>query len=102
MSYFDIEIAHDQMKILFDYQKSDGQIADVVYTNGKAVFRFTKPPVLAWAIMKSNIIQPDLSFFGICLSSLKTKPFVVGRKQVRRYTFQLQSSQNGKRMGQYC
>lgn len=38
MSYFDIEIAHDQMKILFDFQKPDGQIADVVYTNGKTVF----------------------------------------------------------------
>ena len=71
MSYFDIEIAHDQMKILFDYQKSDGQIADVVYTNGKAVFRFTKPPVLAWAIMKSNIIQPDLSFLEYAYPHLK-------------------------------
>lgn len=38
MSYFDIEIAHDQMKILFDFQKPDGQIADVVYINGKTVF----------------------------------------------------------------
>lgn len=72
MSYFDIEIAHDQMKILFDFQKPDGQIADVVYTNGKTVFRFTKPPVLAWSIMKSDLIYPDLSFLEYAYPHLKS------------------------------
>lgn len=71
MSYFDIEIAHDQMRILFDFQKPDGQIADVVYTNGKTVFRFTKPPVLAWAVMKSDMICHDLPFLQYAYPHLK-------------------------------
>lgn len=72
MSYFNIEIAHDQMKILFDFQKPNGQIADVIYANGKAVFRFTKPPVLAWAIMRSDMIHPDLSFLKYAYPHLKS------------------------------
>lgn len=62
MSYFDKEIAHDQMRILFDFQKVNGQIADVVYTTGECVFKFTKPPVLAWSIMKSDMIVEDKEF----------------------------------------
>lgn len=70
-SYFDKSVAHDQMRILFDFQKADGQIADVVYANGKTVFKFTKPPVLAWSIMCSDKIFPDDEFLRYCYEPLK-------------------------------
>jgi len=74
-SRLDPAIGKDQMRILFDYQKEDGQIADVIYSTGKTVFEFTKPPVLAWAIMVNDKISPDLTFleyaFPHLLSNLK-------------------------------
>lgn len=70
MCYFDKEIAQDQMRILFDYQKEDGQIADVVYTSGKSVFKFTKPPVLAWAVMIGDKITQDTAFLEYCYPHL--------------------------------
>jgi len=62
MSYLEPEIGYDQLRILFEYMKEDGQIADVVFTSGKTVFTFTKPPVIAYSIMCSDKIHPNDSF----------------------------------------
>lgn len=70
MSYFDKEIAHDQVRILLDFQAENGQLPDVVYTTGKTVFRFTKPPVLAWAVMCSDRIAQDTAFLNECYDGL--------------------------------
>lgn len=70
MSYFDQEIAHDQVRIVLDFQKEDGQLPDVVYSSGETVFRFTKPPVLAWAVMCSDRIAPDTAFLNECYDGL--------------------------------
>lgn len=71
MSYFDKEIAHDQVRILLDFQAENGQLPDVVYTTGKTVFRFTKPPVLAWAVMCSDRIAQDTAFLNECYDGLQ-------------------------------
>ena len=65
-SYFDRELAHDQARILFSRMSGDGQFPDVIYTNGNAVTKFTKPPVIGWAIMCSDKISPDSEFLKRC------------------------------------
>jgi len=70
MSRVEPEIARDQARILFAYQKENGQLADVIYTTGDAVFRFTKPPVLAWAIQGADRISPDDVFLACCYPHL--------------------------------
>jgi len=62
MSYLEPEIGYDQIRILFDFMKDDGQLADVVFTSGKTVFTFTKPPVIAFSIICSDKIFPNESF----------------------------------------
>lgn len=62
MAYMDKEISHDQARIMFKFQLENGQLPDVVYTNGKSVTKFTKPPVFAWAIMCTDKVVPDREF----------------------------------------
>ena len=38
MSYIEPEIGYDQIRILFDFMKEDGQLADVIYQLGKDGF----------------------------------------------------------------
>jgi putative isomerase len=70
VSRFDPELARDQARILFSRQRPDGQLADVLYTSGDSVFRFTKPPVLAWAIDQGDQIAPDPDFLAYCYPHL--------------------------------
>ena len=62
MSRFDTETAKDQARIMFKYQLPNGQLPDVVYSNGNMVTKFTKPPVFAWAIVCGNKIDDDADF----------------------------------------
>lgn len=64
--YFEPETGKDQIKILFDHMQQDGQLPDVVFSNGKTVTKFTKPPVLAHAIRLGDIIAPDDEFLQYC------------------------------------
>lgn len=66
VSRFDPELARDQARILFSKQLENGQLADVLYANGDSVFRFTKPPVLAWAISRADEKAPDDAFLKEC------------------------------------
>ncbi|MGB8645486.1 MAG: trehalase family glycosidase, partial [Anaerolineae bacterium] len=60
--HVDLKLAEDQLRVIFDHQRSDGMIPDAVHDEG-AVFRFrlphsleetdvTKPPLAAWAALK--------------------------------------------------
>ena len=71
VSRFDAELARDQARILFSRQLENGQLADVLFANGKSVFRFTKPPVLAWAIARSDEHAPDDGFLAECYPHLQ-------------------------------
>lgn len=71
MSYFDKDIAQDQARIMFESQCDNGQLADVIYSSGKRVDKFTKPPVFAYAIQCSYIINPDGDFLSYCYLYLK-------------------------------
>lgn len=62
--YFQPEIGKDQIRILFDYMREDGQLPDVIFANGKTVFKFTKPPVIAHAIRLGDVIAPDKEFLA--------------------------------------
>lgn len=70
-SYFDKKLAEDQAEILFSHMSENGQLPDVIYTNGDSVTKFTKPPVIGWAIMCSDKISPDVDFLK------KWYPYVV-------------------------
>lgn len=71
VSRFDPELARDQARILFSRQLKNGQLADVLYANGDSVFRFTKPPVLAWAIARADEHAPDDEFLMECYPRLE-------------------------------
>lgn len=60
--YFEPETGKDQIRILFDYMSENGQLPDVVFSNGKVVDKFTKPPVIAHAIRLGDMIAPDIQF----------------------------------------
>ena len=71
VSRFDPDLARDQARILFSRQMENGQLADVLYANGESVFRFTKPPVLAWAIALVDERAPDDLFLAQCYPCLE-------------------------------
>jgi len=65
LSYYNIAIAKDQMRLMFDFQKEDGFITDCVFRDTsieKHNERDTKPPLAAWAVVKIYERDSDLSF----------------------------------------
>lgn len=62
MSHFDTEIAGEQAKIMFKFQKENGQFPDCILSSGKVIDGFTKPPVWGFAVMYSDRISPDDEF----------------------------------------
>lgn len=62
MSHIDPVIGRDQIRILFSHMRDDGQLPDVIFADGREVFRFTKPPVLADAIVYADRVAPDDEF----------------------------------------
>lgn len=71
ISRFDKKISQDQSRVFFDNMLPNGQLPDVIYTTGKKVVRFTKPPVFAWAIMCADQISPDTDFLKYAYPYLK-------------------------------
>lgn len=70
-SYFDKELAKNQAEILFSHMSPQGQLPDVIYTNGKTVTKFTKPPVIGWAVMCSDKISAGIDFLKKC------RPYII-------------------------
>ncbi|MCK5440797.1 MAG: trehalase [Maribacter sp.] len=61
LSYYNPQLAKDQMRAMFDFQKDDGFIVDCIYRDTTIEvhnYRDTKPPLAAWAVAK--IYEKDL------------------------------------------
>ena len=50
VSHWDVELAREQIEILFSRQLPSGALPDVIWEDGKIVTSITKPPVMAWAV----------------------------------------------------
>lgn len=65
LSYFNIELAKNQVRAMFDFQRPNGFVADCVYRDTlieKHNYRDTKPPLSAWAVCEIYDRDKDLSF----------------------------------------
>ncbi|SFS49069.1 MGH1-like glycoside hydrolase domain-containing protein [Lutibacter maritimus] len=74
LSYFNTNLAKNQMRALFDFQKEDGFIVDCIYRNTSIEphnYRDTKPPLSAWAVEKIYEIDKDLEFVKEMYPKLK-------------------------------
>ncbi len=74
LSYYDIELAKKQMKLMFEFQSEDGFIVDVVYRDTRIEahnYRDTKPPLSAWAVLKIYEKDNDLDFVKYMYPKLK-------------------------------
>ena len=74
LSYFNTEIAKNQMRTMFHFQKEDGFIVDCVYRDTTIEahnYRDTKPPLSAWAVIKIYEKDNDLEFVKEMYSKLK-------------------------------
>ncbi len=65
LSYYDFELAKEQVKLMFDFQDEKGFVADCVFRDTlieKHNYRDTKPPLSAWAVTKVYEKDKDLEF----------------------------------------
>ncbi len=65
LSYYDTNLAKNQMRAMFDFQSEDGFIVDCVYRDTTIEahnYRDTKPPLSAWAIAKIYEKDKDIEF----------------------------------------
>lgn len=65
VSHWDVNLALSQIKIFFENQDKTGMFPDVLYLNGTAITRTSKPPVFAWVlheIAKRNV-DFDIRYF---------------------------------------
>ena len=63
LARFDVELAKNQMRTMFDHQNTRGMIADVVYADPtEDNWRDTKPPLAGWAIEEILKADGDLEF----------------------------------------
>jgi glycogen debranching enzyme len=67
--HVDPELARDQIRAMIAHQLSDGMMPDAVYDEGVVAeidhpirAEVTKPPILAWAVLKLHETDPDLDF----------------------------------------
>lgn len=67
--HIDPDLARNQIRAMLNCQLPDGMIPDAVYDDGVVSeidhpFRaeVTKPPILAWAVLKLHEVDPDLDF----------------------------------------
>ncbi len=67
--HVDPELARDQIRAMIAHQLSDGMMPDAVYDEGVIAeidhpirAEVTKPPILAWAVLKLHESDPNLDF----------------------------------------
>ncbi|MCH2451231.1 MAG: hypothetical protein MK198_13945 [Gracilimonas sp.] len=69
---FDVELAKNQLRVMFDYQNKAGMIPDVIYADStQNNWRDTKPPLSAWAVWSIFEQSEDLSFLEEMYPKLK-------------------------------
>ncbi len=59
---WDPELARDQIGIMLEAQLPSGALPDVLYTDGRSVTDFGKPPVMPWACAIVDRYSPDDNF----------------------------------------
>lgn len=63
LSYFNVALANDNIRCMFDYMDAYGMVPDCIYTDKKENNgRDTKPPLAAWAVWKVFEASNDRSF----------------------------------------
>lgn len=65
LSYYDIDLAKNQMRAMFDFQREDGFIVDCIYRDTTIEahnYRDTKPPLSAWAVAEIYEKDEDIEF----------------------------------------
>jgi putative isomerase len=74
LSYYDLRLAKEQVKLMFKFQNEDGFVADCVYRDTTIEahnYRDTKPPLSAWAVAKIYEKDKDLEFVKYMYPKLK-------------------------------
>ena len=74
LSFFNPALAKEQVKLMFDFQKEDGFVADCVFRDTlieKHNYRDTKPPLASWAVAKIYEKDKDLKFLKDLYPKLK-------------------------------
>jgi putative isomerase len=76
--HIDLELARDQIRVMLAQQQPDGMLPDAIFDEGIVVDidhplegRVTKPPILAWAVLKLHETEPDLDFLHEVYEPLK-------------------------------
>ena len=67
--HIDPELARDQIRVMLAQQMPDGMLPDAIFDEGIVTEidhpihgRVTKPPILAWSVLKVHEAEPDLDF----------------------------------------
>ncbi|WP_411029286.1 MGH1-like glycoside hydrolase domain-containing protein [Spongiimicrobium sp. 3-5] len=74
LSYYDLPLAKDQIRAMFDFQDESGFIVDCVYRDTTIEahnYRDTKPPLAAWAVAKIAEKEGALDFIEEMYPKLK-------------------------------
>jgi putative isomerase len=74
LSFYDTELAKNQLRALFDFQSEDGFIVDCIFrdtTIERHNYRDTKPPLSAWAVVEIFKKDKDLNFVKEMYPKLK-------------------------------
>lgn len=67
--HIDPELARDQVRVMLAQQQPDGMLPDAIFDEGVVIEidhpipgKVTKPPIMAWAVLKVHETEPDLDF----------------------------------------
>jgi len=74
LSLYDMDLAKNQIRLMFEFQNEDGFVADCVYRDTTIEahnYRDTKPPLSTWAVTKIFEKEADLSFVKEMYPKLK-------------------------------
>ena len=74
LAYYNTDLAKKQIKLMFEFQNSDGFVADCVYRDTSIEnhnYRDTKPPLSAWAVAKIYDKDNDIEFIKYMYPKLK-------------------------------
>ncbi len=61
---FDTELAKDCINCFMQYQLPCGMLPDVIYADGSIMDNYSKPPVMAWAVLTVFEHDGDMSFLA--------------------------------------
>ncbi|MCG8577667.1 MAG: trehalase [Flavobacteriales bacterium] len=74
LSHYNVELAKDQIRLMYDYQTENGFIPDCIYRDTsieKHNYRNTKPPLSAWAVWEVYLRDHDLDFIEEMYQKIK-------------------------------